>query len=116
GTRPARNTSILRASLSRQVTLWPTSAKQAPVTRPTYPEPIIDRSICGCPSEVAGILTEFYLCAINYCPAPPGSKLRSNPSFGNAFKVKVRSTPYSLTPLLLRTTAPKEAIQLERSR
>src|SRR2546423_3577736 len=26
--------------------LWPTSAKQAPVTRPTYPEPIIDRSMC----------------------------------------------------------------------
>ena len=31
----AEATSILRASLSTQITLWPTSAKQAPVTRPT---------------------------------------------------------------------------------
>src|SRR5260370_19104516 len=27
------------------MTLWPTSAKHAPVTRPTYPEPMIARSI-----------------------------------------------------------------------
>src|ERR1017187_10438893 len=34
------------------------------------------------------------------CPAPPGSILKSNPSLGNAFRVKVRSTPYSFTPPL----------------
>src|SRR5438309_4797117 len=45
GTLPARKISIFRESLSTQVTLWPTSAKQAPVTRPTYPEPMIETSI-----------------------------------------------------------------------
>jgi len=36
---------IFCTSLSTHMTLCPTSAKHAPVTRPTYPEPIIARSI-----------------------------------------------------------------------
>src|SRR5208283_3895332 len=39
GIPPARNTSTFFRSLSTQITSWPTSAKQAPVTKPTYPVP-----------------------------------------------------------------------------
>ena len=41
GTPPAFRMSILRLSTSRQRTSLPTSAKQVPVTSPTYPVPII---------------------------------------------------------------------------
>jgi hypothetical protein len=41
GTPPATNMSILRESTSKHSTSWPTSARQVPVTRPTYPVPII---------------------------------------------------------------------------
>src|SRR5438876_7864223 len=48
--------------------------------------------------------------------APAGSKFKSRPNFGNALRVMVKSTPYSFTPALSRTTAPNEATQLVRSR
>jgi hypothetical protein len=41
GTRPCRRVSILFRLLSTQMTSCPTSAKHAPVTNPTYPEPTI---------------------------------------------------------------------------
>src|ERR1700687_644228 len=46
----------------------------------------------------------------------PGSKLKSNPSFGKALSVNVSNTPYSLLSPLSRTTAPSDATQLVRSR
>src|ERR1700731_4546781 len=45
GINPLCRLSTFLWSLSTQMTLCPTSAKQAPVTRPTYPEPIIAISI-----------------------------------------------------------------------
>src|SRR5438034_10422995 len=39
GIRPARSASIFSGTTSRTTTLWPRSAKQAPVTRPTHPAP-----------------------------------------------------------------------------
>ena len=48
--------------------------------------------------------------------APAGSKFKSKLSFGMAFSVKVKSTPYSFTPPLSRMIAPTEATQLVRSR
>src|SRR6516225_2053908 len=45
GTRPAWSVLTFASSLSTQITLWPTSAKQAPVTSPTYPEPMIEISM-----------------------------------------------------------------------
>ena len=41
GITPRSRASILRVSLSTQVTSWPKSEKQAPETKPTYPVPII---------------------------------------------------------------------------
>src|SRR2546423_15482080 len=40
GNSPRLNWAILAASTSTQATSTPNSAKQAPVTSPTYPEPI----------------------------------------------------------------------------
>src|SRR5580704_3469576 len=45
GINPLWRLSTFLWSLSTQTTLCPTSAKQAPVTRPTYPEPMIEISI-----------------------------------------------------------------------
>src|ERR1700691_3852042 len=42
GSFPARRVTILDSSLSVQVTSCPISAKQAPVTKPTYPQPITE--------------------------------------------------------------------------
>src|SRR6185369_9204896 len=38
---PCCRTFTLAESLSTQITSWPTSAKQAPVTSPTYPVPMM---------------------------------------------------------------------------
>src|SRR5271170_2283413 len=39
GTCPSLRAASLRSSLSTRMTSWPRSAKQAPATNPTYPEP-----------------------------------------------------------------------------
>src|SRR2546430_4782587 len=39
---PALSVSIFVASQSTQTTLWPPSAKQVPVTSPTYPVPMME--------------------------------------------------------------------------
>src|SRR4051794_7697624 len=52
---PFSRPSILRASLSTQITSWPTSDRHAPETRPTYPVPIIVMRIGG-PQESEGDL------------------------------------------------------------
>src|SRR5881394_3637070 len=41
GMPPAWRTLTFSLLLSTQMTWWPTSAKQVPVTRPTYPVPMI---------------------------------------------------------------------------
>jgi type I restriction enzyme R subunit len=51
-----------------------------------------------------------------FVPVPAGSKFASMLSFGNAFRVKVSRTPYSLTPPLLRIIPPNDATQPVRSR
>src|SRR5487761_115623 len=47
GTSPPLRRSILPASTSTQTTWLPASARQAPVTKPTYPEPKIVTRIAG---------------------------------------------------------------------
>src|SRR5216683_2566142 len=63
GISPFRSRAILSASLSTQVTWCPKSAKQAPDTSPTYPEPIIATRmrylVCLKPSEVRGTDSQF---------------------------------------------------------
>src|SRR4026208_570236 len=106
------------------MTLWPTSAKQAPVTRPTYPEPIIEISMnqerCGriSPSTSGGIPPAFPRQSLlwDHSPDDEGSKFKSKPNFGNALSVTVNRRPYSFTPELSRITPPNEATQLVRSR
>src|SRR4030088_515034 len=63
GICPFCSASTFLWSLSTQVTLCPTSAKHAPVTRPTYPEPII---------EISMILlrrsSPFFYAGSRFCP------------------------------------------------
>src|ERR1700688_3860851 len=107
------------------MTLWPTSAKQAPVTRPTYPEPIIAISIvllqekepftypasAFCPEE----RYSFAALSSRGCPQNPGTQILSqspmalptfiligNPNRGRSFRVKVTTSSICrlLEPLL----------------
>ena len=41
GTSPSLSMPIFSASISMQITLFPISARQVPLTKPTYPVPII---------------------------------------------------------------------------
>src|SRR5437762_12339686 len=101
------------------------SAKQAPVTRPTYPEPIIDISMtqerCGriSPSTSGGNSandSRLIRGTSDHWPDDAGSKFKSKPNFGKALSVTVNRRPYSFTPELSRITPPNEATQLVRSR
>ncbi len=47
GTSPLLSASILAASTSIATTLWPSSAKQLAVTRPTQPTPITPIEVCS---------------------------------------------------------------------
>src|SRR5207249_11225708 len=99
------------------------SAKQAPVTRPTYPEPIIEISMnpewCGRMrrSTSGGIRPAVPpLFNLDQLPCEPGSKFKSKPNLGKALRVTVKRRPYYFTPLLSRITPPKDATQLVKSR
>src|SRR5262245_50369493 len=60
GTLPSCNMSILALSTSTQVTLTPNSAKQVPVTSPTYPVPTtaIFMTLSRIPLRISGLLLE----------------------------------------------------------
>src|SRR6478736_1695446 len=57
GHSPRCSSASLRSSLSTKRTLWPNSAKQAPATRPTYPDPTTAILIIGPqnPNEVCSL-------------------------------------------------------------
>src|SRR5690242_1835066 len=65
GTPPALSLAMRSASISVQTTSWPASARQAPVTSPTYPHPMTEsrkeRSFiyCGIPRPLTRLVPNF---------------------------------------------------------
>src|SRR4051812_31033054 len=82
GISPRRSISTLRASLSMQITSLPHSAKQVPVTSPTYPVPMTAifmskhtflkrvNPYCNLPSHSQSVLTQQ--CNSGNSPADEG--------------------------------------------